>query len=137
MNYFALPGIGFPTEMNNAKARIRESVVLETGLSWKDICRKGRKRECVEARMITHHLLRKYAKGMGYREIGLFCGKLNHATAINSVKTVDDLLKYNAEFKAKYKAVESRVMRVDNDSPSIYEFSNMENWDKAKSIRNL
>ena len=69
---------------------------------------KTRKREVVYARQAAMHLCKKYTT-QSVSRIGLVVGGRDHATVLHALKSVDDLLETDNEFKAKYEQAESML----------------------------
>lgn len=76
------------------------------GIDNKTFNSKTRKREVVFARQAAMHLCKKYTT-QSVSRIGLVVGGRDHATVLHALKSVDDLLETDNEFKEKYETVES------------------------------
>lgn len=75
------------------------------GVDNKSFNSKNRKRELVFARSAAMHLCKKYTT-QSVSRIGSIIGGRDHATVLHALKSVDDLLETDSEFKEKYEAVE-------------------------------
>lgn len=78
------------------------------GVDNKSFNSKNRKRELVFARSAAMHLCKKYTT-QSVSRIGSIIGGRDHATVLHALKSVDDLLETDSDFKEKYEAVESAL----------------------------
>lgn len=78
------------------------------GVDNKSFNSKNRKRELVFARSAAMHLCKKYTT-QSVSRIGSIIGGRDHATVLHALKSVDDLLVTDSDFKEKYEAVESAL----------------------------
>ena len=78
------------------------------GVDNKSFNSKNRKRELVFARSAAMHLCKKYTT-QSVSRIGSIIGGRDHATVLHALKSVDDLLETDSEFKEKYEAVETAL----------------------------
>lgn len=78
------------------------------GVDSKSFNSKTRKRELVFARSAAMHLCKKYTT-QSVSRIGEIIGGRDHATVLHALKSVDDLLETDHDFKDKYQAVESSL----------------------------
>lgn len=78
------------------------------GVDNKSFNSKNRKRELVFARSAAMHLCKKYTT-QSVSRIGSIIGGRDHATVLHALKSVDDLLETDSDFKEKYEAVESTL----------------------------
>lgn len=62
----------------------------------------------VFARSAAMHLCKKYTT-QSVSRIGSIIGGRDHATVLHALKSVDDLLETDSDFKEKYEAVESAL----------------------------
>lgn len=67
-----------------------------------------RKREVVEAKQIGHFFSKKLTKD-SLATIGSQIGDMDHCTVLHSIKTVNNLLETNKEFKAKLELLEKQL----------------------------
>ena len=67
---------------------------------------KTRKREVVVARQAAMHLCKKHTS-QSVSRIGMYVGGRDHATVLHALKSVDDLLSTDSNFKQKYEEVEA------------------------------
>jgi chromosomal replication initiation ATPase DnaA len=88
---------------------------------------KLRKREVVQARQIAHYIAKMVSESRGMHwsleKIGREIGKRNHATVLNSVKVVNNLMETNRHFNAHFQVTKNIVLTtlkpikdVKNDS---------------------
>jgi len=82
----------------------------EFGLSRADLLSKSRKRELVEYRQISMHILKGYTT-LGASAIGRVFKK-DHATVLHSIKTVENLLNTDKNFAYKFNSVKQRVRPI-------------------------
>lgn len=78
------------------------------GVDNKSFNSKNRKRELVFARSAAMHLCKKYTT-QSVSRIGSIIGGRDHATVLHALKSVDDLLETDSDFKEKYEAVETAL----------------------------
>lgn len=83
--------------------RIMQAVSGYTGISADAIKSPARFRGIVEARHIAMYLMRKSA-GMTLQSIGAKFNR-DHATAISSIRKVEELLEIDAAFRNKYEQI--------------------------------
>lgn len=88
---------------NNKKAlspdSIQDIVAKYFDISIQDLQSKTRKRHIVQARQLAMSLTRKYCSKISLVDIGKRIGGRNHATVLHAIKTVDDLVETDKEFK--------------------------------------
>jgi chromosomal replication initiation ATPase DnaA len=72
-----------------------------TGISTSAICSKNRHTFAIIPRQICHYLSRKKTKN-SLAIIGYEVGKCNHATVLNSIKKISNLLETDKAFRGKY-----------------------------------
>ncbi|MBP5716273.1 MAG: chromosomal replication initiator protein DnaA, partial [Bacteroidales bacterium] len=85
---------------------ILQQVIGAYGVDMKSINSKSRKREIVWARQAAMSLCKKYTT-QSVSRIGQVIGNRDHATVLHALKNVDDLLETEADFREKYRKVES------------------------------
>lgn len=78
------------------------------GIDNKTFNSKTRKREVVYARQAAMHLSDKYTT-LSKSRIGELIGGRDHATVLHALKSVDDLLETDTDFKEKYTTVEAQL----------------------------
>lgn len=78
------------------------------GIDSKTFNSKTRKREVVFARQAAMHLCKKYTT-QSVSRIGLVVAKRDHATVLHALKSVDDLLVTDSDFREKYESVEAQL----------------------------
>jgi len=72
-----------------------------TGLTPDEINQKCREPKIVNARQICHYIAFRKTKS-SLVGIGAYFGNKKHATVLNSIKTVENLLAVDQDFKEKY-----------------------------------
>lgn len=78
------------------------------GIDNKTFNSKTRKREVVFARQAAMHLCKKYTT-QSVSRIGTIVGGRDHATVLHAIKSVDDLLETDSDFREKYESVEAQL----------------------------
>ena len=76
------------------------------GIDNKTFNSKTRKREVVFARQAAMHLCKKHTS-QSVSRIGMYVGGRDHATVLHALKSVDDLLSTDSNFKEKYQEAEA------------------------------
>lgn len=76
------------------------------GIDNKTFNSKTRKREVVFARQAAMHLCKKHTS-QSVSRIGMYVGGRDHATVLHALKSVDDLLATDSNFKEKYQEAEA------------------------------
>jgi chromosomal replication initiator protein len=87
---------------------IINAVLADFGVDQKQLHSKSRKREIVLARQAAMYLCKKHTT-QSVSRIGMVIGNRDHATVLHAIKNVDNLLATDAEFKAKFDAVEAQL----------------------------
>lgn len=88
---------------------IRDEIEKYFGLKPGSIQIRRRKRKIVEARQIAHWIACHYELG-NYSFIGKTFGNVDHSTVIYSKKTVNNLLKTDAEYRASFKDIQAIII---------------------------
>ena len=83
------------------------SVCEEMGTSQEDFFKSTRKRNVVQARQLSMYFAKKYTKA-SLVVIGEKCGKNDHATVIHALKTIDNLLETDKQFRAMTEKIEQK-----------------------------
>lgn len=83
------------------------SVCEEMGTSQEDFFKSTRKRNVVQARQLSMYFAKKYTKA-SLVVIGEKCGKKDHATVIHALKTIDNLLETDKQFRAMTEKIEQK-----------------------------
>lgn len=83
------------------------SVCEEMGTSQEDFFKSTRKRNVVQARQLSMYFAKKYTKA-SLVVIGEKCGKKDHATVIHALKTIDNLLETDKQFRAMAEKIEQK-----------------------------
>ena len=83
------------------------SVCEEMGTSQEDFFKSTRKRNVVQARQLSMYFAKKYTKA-SLVLIGEKCGKKDHATVIHALKTIDNLLETDKQFRAMTEKIEQK-----------------------------
>ena len=83
-------------------------IVAKEGFIWEEFIRSNKKRdqEYTRTRQLCFYFAYVFFKNITYREAGAIFGK-DHATALYAVSVVEDLVKYNVEFRKKIAAYHS------------------------------
>jgi chromosomal replication initiator protein len=87
---------------------IINAVLADFGVDEKALHSTSRKREIVLARQAAMYLCKKHTT-QSVSRIGTIIGKRDHATVLHAIKNVENLLTTDAEFKAKFDAVEAQL----------------------------
>jgi chromosomal replication initiator protein len=87
---------------------IINAVLADFGVDQKALHSKSRKREIVLARQAAMYLCKKHTT-QSVSRIGIVIGNRDHATVLHAIKNVENLLTTDAEFKAKFDAVEAQL----------------------------
>ncbi len=80
---------------------IIDRVCKHTGISKTDIHKKTRQRKIVEVRQLAHKIAHKHS-GDSLAVIGYEIGRKDHATVLNSVKKINNLMETCKLFNRKY-----------------------------------
>lgn len=88
---------------------IRDEIEKYFGLKPGSIQIRRRKRKIVEARQIAHWFACHYELGT-CSFIGKTFGNVDHSTVIYSKRTVNDLLKTDAEYRASFKDIQAIII---------------------------
>lgn len=83
-------------------------VIQNFGVDLKSINSKSRKKEIVQARQAAMHLCKRHTTQSVCR-IGSIVGNRDHATVLHAIKSVDDMLDTDAQFRSKYEQVEAQL----------------------------
>tara|TARA_R110000803_G_scaffold33964_1_gene74288 strand:- start:263 stop:748 length:486 start_codon:yes stop_codon:yes gene_type:complete len=83
-----------------------------------DIATKTRVRQYVEARAIYYKLLRDNTR-MSLATIGKTMNR-DHATALHSIRKIEDWLEYDRQLKQDYKTLNSRVQHAIKLNPDLF-----------------
>lgn len=83
------------------------SVCEEMGTSQEDFFKSTRKRNVVQARQLSMYFAKKYTKA-SLVVIGEKCGKKDHATVIHALKTIDNLLETDKQFRTMTEKIEQK-----------------------------
>lgn len=83
-------------------------VVQNFGIDLKSINSKSRKKEIVQARQAAMHLCKRHTTQSICR-IGTIVGGRDHATVLHAIKSVDDMLDTDEQFRTKYNQVEQQL----------------------------
>jgi chromosomal replication initiator protein len=69
---------------------------------------KTRKREIVQARQLVMYFAKEYTKS-SLAMIGMHCGNKDHATVLHAVRTVNNLLETDKQFRGYVKDLEKKI----------------------------
>jgi len=124
------------------KIKIKDSVESLTG---QNIMKKNRERPRVEARYIACKVMYDSFKKISLSEIGRFF-KLNHATVLHGIKSINDWMETDVNIKQIYYAVMTEVnifvevrSEVEDDFVDIQLYRALENRNNVLNVihRNL
>ena len=104
-NHEALQDLSAYAYLSKRKAKVaivKHEVCKVFGISTGEITQRNRKRPIVMARQVAHEILSKKLLGYSLVEVGEVVGKLGHASVLNSIKVVYNLLEVDPEFKEMY-----------------------------------
>ncbi|MGN0033731.1 MAG: chromosomal replication initiator protein DnaA [Candidatus Limimorpha sp.] len=82
-------------------------VCEEIGTSQEDFFKSTRKRNVVQARQLSMFFAKKYTKA-SLVVIGEKCGKKDHATVIHALKTIENLLETDKQFRMMAEKIEQK-----------------------------
>lgn len=82
-------------------------VCEEMGTSQEDFFKSTRKRNVVQARQLSMYFAKRYTKA-SLVVIGEKCGKKDHATVIHALKTIDNLLDTDKQFRLMAEKIEQK-----------------------------
>ncbi|MDR0364464.1 MAG: chromosomal replication initiator protein DnaA [Bacteroidales bacterium] len=86
-----------------------QKVVCEYfNLSLETLNSKTRKREIVQARQLVMYFAKEHTKS-SLALIGMHCGNKDHATVLHAVRTVNNLVETDKQFRGYYKDLEKRI----------------------------
>lgn len=85
-------------------------IVAKEGYIWEEfiLANKKRDQEYSRTRQICFYFAYVFFKNMPYRTAGAIFGK-DHATALYAVGAIEDLIKYNVEFRRKIADYHSKL----------------------------
>jgi chromosomal replication initiator protein len=73
-----------------------------------DFNSKSKKREIVQARQLAMYFARKLTE-LSLDVIGNQCGRRNHATVVHAIKTIENLLDTDKQFRALANEIEKKI----------------------------
>lgn len=88
LNYFAIPGLKVPTDVN--ATQILKSVSFVTKIPIEKVQGKTREQSVSYARHLSMYFLRKLQK-MSLKEIGVSLGNRHHTTVMNGIANIKSL----------------------------------------------
>jgi hypothetical protein len=86
---------------DNSSERIKQSLMGALELTDELVNKRTRKREICGRRQVLHFCMKIYTN-LSLAQIGLTCGVLDHATVLNSCRSVTNLLETDCTYRAKY-----------------------------------
>ncbi len=89
--------------------KVIDIVCAHEGISINVINLNTRKREIVQARQISHYLL-KSMSGLPLSVIGWEVGKKDHSTVLHSCKTISGYLDVDKEWRKKINEIEKKLI---------------------------
>jgi chromosomal replication initiator protein len=69
---------------------------------------KTRKREIVQARQLVMYFAKEYTKS-SLAMIGMHCGNKDHATVLHAVRTINNLLETDKQFRGYFKDLDKKI----------------------------
>ncbi|WP_372472733.1 chromosomal replication initiator protein DnaA [Capnocytophaga sp. ARDL2] len=96
--------------VKNTKVEVSIDVILKVisdfyNLSIDNLCSKTRTRNIVQARQMAMYFAKQYTN-LSLANIGSQIGKKDHATVLHALKTVENLLETDKEFKKQYETLD-------------------------------
>lgn len=77
-------------------------------LSLETLNSKTRKREIVQARQLVMYFAKEYTKS-SLALIGMHCGNKDHATVLHAVRTINNLVETDKQFRGYFKDLDKRI----------------------------
>ena len=106
MNYFSAPGVMSPkviSQMDLLKStpyEIIDEVCKYAGISSAELRSPSRKEALCIARHICVYLIKsKFKYRYALREVSIMLGRVNHATALHSLRVVENMMQTDVIFK--------------------------------------
>lgn len=106
--------LGLPESVRDRKtivsSKIISIVIKHFGLKFEDVCQRSKKRTFVYARHFVMLFLKNEAK-MTLKDIAKsFTGiTFDHTTVIHGIKTIKDLMSYNADTQKDYASIKDAI----------------------------
>lgn len=110
------PGILQLERLNLSKGRvglIEDVVCKHYNISMEKLKSHRRFRELSFARMVCYYLIRKHTT-LGLIAIGKRMGGRDHATIINGVKTIKDIMSVDVNVRLQVEAIEEKIFNGEN-----------------------
>lgn len=90
---------------------IKKIVANYYGLNVYDLDKKSRKREIIEPRQIAHKIIKDKTIKMSLREVGAEVGGKKHDCVLHSIKTVNNMIDTDKEYKERYNYINEKCNR--------------------------
>lgn len=78
---------------------------------------RTRKREAVYGRHIAAHIIKEFEPRMSLREVGFITGRRTHASVINSIEEVNNLLETDIRFCELYAKIREQIYHDPTAEP--------------------
>ena len=102
----------YDVQMITEKDKIVQIVCEAFGQPKDLVLSKCRKREYVMPKQVIQVCLKRCTK-MSLTEIGLFAGEVDHVTVMHSIRTVNNLMETDKEYRAKVIGI-FKSLKIDN-----------------------
>lgn len=106
MTYWSYPGV---VKVIPSEEHIIKKVCAFYNITRDQIKMKTRNREIVLPRQIACKLIKDSGTNLSLRAIGVLVGGLDHATVLHAIKTVDDLLQTDKNFRAQFSILKNSL----------------------------
>jgi hypothetical protein len=94
-------------KIDKSLKRIKKTICLYFNINEEDVDKKTRKRKIVVPRQIAHYIALLNTKH-SLTDIGKEIGNKNHATVLNSKKTINNLIDTDPDFKKELKNISQK-----------------------------
>lgn len=112
MKYTIYPGLPFLQKKSHKQHIFKEvlaSVCNEYEVNEDLLIKKTRKREIVNARQIAMYFLKSFTH-FSLKSIGDYFGGRDHTTVIHSLKTVNDLMYSDPDYRQRVNILRQRIL---------------------------
>jgi len=104
----------FKIKTRNQKINaIIASVIDVYNISHQKLILRTRKREIVEARQIASYLI-KNSVNISLNDVGSLLGGFGHSNVLHSIKTVENLLQTDKQFKYRYNQIILKLLKLNS-----------------------
>lgn len=127
-----LTGLGIKSITNSEILNIiKFTVSTDTGHPWEKIATKSRKRDVTEPRQMFHYFMKKYSS-LSLAAIGSYTLR-DHATVLNSVKVISDLIETNPAKREFIKVIDEKLdQMISHKNVPSPNSDTIRNWNKIK-----